>query len=42
MLADNIDAFTAIKSPGLRQRCGLDHRPSTETHPGMTIRTFLA
>jgi hypothetical protein len=41
-LADRLDAFTAIKSPGTRHQRSQFLRPSTKTGPGKTILDFLA
>jgi hypothetical protein len=41
-LADRLDAFTAIKSPGMRCQWSLFLRPSSKTSPGMVTWDFLA
>jgi hypothetical protein len=41
-LLDCLDAFTAIKSPGMRCRWSLFLRPSTEIGPGVTVWVFSA
>jgi hypothetical protein len=41
-LADHLDAFAAIKSPGMRRQWSPFLRPTTKTGPGMTILNFSA
>jgi hypothetical protein len=41
-LADRLDAFNAMKSPGMRHWWSLFLCPSTKTGPGMTIWDFSA